>query len=151
MLDSLKIKQFKISDVRESGKSSVRHLVELLPEHAEGVSVGSISKRVKRLKIQRGRNIWVESEGCDVCNTILSHGSFLVSGRSIKDYKLVYSFIAPNFDAYMGVVSALREKGFKFRVLKVGRFRLKGEVLTERQERVLWLALKMGFLSTPKG
>jgi len=38
-----------------------------------------------------------------------------------------------------------RASGLKPKILEVGKFRPKGKTLTEKQERVLWLALKMGF------
>lgn len=28
---------------------------------------------------------WFESEGCDICKTIIKHGTFLVSGKSLPN------------------------------------------------------------------
>lgn len=92
----------------------------------------------------------MESEDCDVCNTILSHGSFLVSGTSMKNYTFIYDFIVPNFDAYLGIISALESVNLKVKVLRLTKVRPKGKILTEKQERILWLALEAGLFDYPK-
>jgi predicted DNA binding protein len=47
-------------------------------------------------------------------------------------------------------IRILEASGLKPKILEIGKFKPKGEVLTEKQERVLWLALKMGFFDFPR-
>ena len=110
----------------------------------------------KYVKILRGKkpdskpSAWFDIEGCDLCKTVLSSGSFLISGKNVEDYTIIYSFVTPNFFAYKKILSTLESHGLEPKVLEIGKFTPKGEVLTEKQERVLWLALKMGFFDFPR-
>jgi predicted DNA binding protein len=74
----------------------------------------------------------------------------LISGRSITDSTIAYSFIAPSFSAYRRIVSALEKSKFKVKVLRVGKFESKTNVLTEKQQRILWIALQTGYFDYPK-
>ena len=94
--------------------------------------------------------MWFESEGCEVCNTILSRDAFLVSGKSMEADKIMYSFMVPTFEAYTGIITALEKTGHKVNVLKMGQFEPKTGILTENQERIFWLALKGGFFDYPR-
>ena len=142
------IQEFKVADVRGSSGGAVRHLVELLPEQIQRIK-GEFA-RMREGGPGGKPSVWVQSEGCDVCNTILSHGSFLISGRIIQGSTFVYSFIAPSFSAYRSIASALESSGLKVNVLRLGKFKPKREVLTEKQEKILWLALKVGFFDYPR-
>ena len=95
-------------------------------------------------------SIWLESEGCGVCNTILSYDAFLVSGKSVEDCAIMYSFMVPSFAVFQKIVAAMQSMGLRVKVLKMGKFRSKGGVLTEKQERIFWLALKGGFFEYPR-
>ena len=74
----------------------------------------------------------------------------MISARHVKDYKIVYSFIAPNFKAYKNIISFFEDRDIEFRIMRVGKFNPRSEALTEKQERVLWIALKMGFFDYPR-
>ncbi len=151
MLETSGIQQFKVTDIRGLREGSISHLVELLPDHVEKMPKDMLIKKVnKKNKFEGKTSAWIESEGCDVCNTILSHGSFLVSGRTSHDFTLVYSFIVPSFDAYRSIISALEDVGLRVKVLRLGKFESKKEILTEKQEKILWLATKTGFFDYPR-
>ena len=94
--------------------------------------------------------MWLESEGCEVCNTILAHEAFLVSGKSMQDNIITYSFMVPTFEAYKGIIDDLEKTGHKVNVRKIGKFEQQIGVLTENQERIFWLALKSGFFDYPR-
>lgn len=134
-LEDLRIQQFRVIDVRGDAGGLTRHLVRVPSNQFDKIPRGS-------LKIQRGgkfeREIfgWFDSDGCDVCNTIVSRGSFLISGRNIKDHTLIYTFITPNLDAFKCIISTLEDSGLKPKVLEVGKYTLKEKILTEKQ--VLW-------------
>lgn len=106
--------------------------------------------KVERQGIKKSASFWFESEGCHVCNTILSHGSFLISAGNVKEDSFLYGFIAPNFDAFKSILSALECSNFKPKIVRVEKYKLGGKVLTEKQERILWLALKMGLFDYPR-
>ena len=146
---SLEIKHLKVTDIRSSSSGAVKHLIELDREQ-----IKKIPKDFKifapRSKIERKPTIWFKSEGCEVCNCILSRDAFLISGKSMEEHTIKYSFIVPTFEAYTSILSALEKSGHKVRVLKMGSFEPKKGVLTEKQERIFWLALKGGFFDYPR-
>ena len=146
---SLGIKHLKVTDIRSSSSGSVKHLIELDREQLK-----KIPKEFKivasRGKAESKPSIWFESEGCEVCNCILSRDAFLISGKSMEENTIKYSFIVPTFEAYKSIVSALENSGHKVNVLKMGSFEPKTGVLTEKQERIFWLALKGGFFDYPR-
>lgn len=146
---SLGIKHLKVADIRSSSSGSVKHLIELDREQ-----VTKIPKEFKivvpRVRAESKPSIWFESEGCDVCNCILFRDAFLISGKSMEEHTIKYSFIVPTFEAYKSIISALENSGHKVNVLKMGSFEPKTGVLTEKQERIFWLALKGGFFDYPR-
>jgi predicted DNA binding protein len=146
---ALGLKHLQVADIRSSNKGLVKHLIELdrdqvkkIPEDFKAVA--------SRGKVEGRPSIWFESEGCEVCNTILSRDAFLVSGQSMEENTIKYSFIVPTFEAYKSIISALEAAGHKVNVLKRGSFDTKTGVLTEKQERIFWLALKGGFFDYPR-
>ena len=149
---SLGLKNFKIVDVRSSTKNSVKHLVELDPDEVKQVKnpPAELKALVSSGKIEGKASIWLESQGCEVCNTILSCDAFLMSGKSLEGFTIMYSFIVPSFEAYQKILSAMESTGHKVTVLKMGQFKPRKGVLTERQEKIFWLALKGGFFAYPR-
>ena len=150
-LAPLGLKHLKVADIRSSTPNSVKHLVELDPEEVKCVKNPPTELKAAGSKASAGKSsIWLESEGCGVCNTILSCDAFLVSGKSLEDNTIMYSFMVPSFEAYQKIVSAMENAGFKVNVLKMGSFEPRKGVLTEKQERIFWLALKGGFFDYPR-
>lgn len=151
-LASLGLKRFKVRDIRSSNSKTVKHLIELDPDEARTVQNKVAELRKAQLKNRGGAkpSVWFESTGCKICNTMLSSDAFLVSGKSLADYTIMYSFMVPSFDAYKEIVTAMESEGLKVNVLKMGRFEPRSDVLTERQERIFWVALKGGFLTTQR-
>jgi predicted DNA binding protein len=145
-LASLGFKHLKVADVRSSSSGSVKHLMELGKEQAERVPVELAKLRGK----PQGSSMWFESEGCEVCNTILAYDAFLVSGKSLEDPIIMYSFMVPTFNAYKGIIEDLEKTGHTVNVVKLGKFEPKPGVLTVKQERLFWLALKGGFFDYPR-
>jgi predicted DNA binding protein len=150
MMKPLKIEQFNIADIRGSSTGSIRHLVELAPDKIKKVPKRMLIRTLRGFRSAGRSALWIESEGCAVCNTIISHGAFLISGRSTIGSNMTYSFLAPNFDTYKGIISTLEKSKFKVRILKVGKTESRTEVLTEKQHRTLWIALQTGYFDYPK-
>jgi len=146
---ALGIRHIKVIDIRSSSSGSVKHLIELDQEQVKKISKGL------KIVLPRGRaeskpSIWFESEGCEVCNCILSRDAFLISGKSMGEDTIKYSFIVSTFEAYQSIMSALEKAGHMISVLKRGSFEPKIGILTEKQERIFWLALKGGFFDYPR-
>jgi len=148
-LDYGGVKQFKVTDVRGSVTGLTRHLVELSSDQVEKMRKGRLKLLVSSHLVENA-STWIESEGCDVCNTILSQGAFLISGRVLQNHNFIYSFITPGFKAYKNIISTLEEKGCKVKVLRLWRFESRKGTLTRKQEKALWLALKAGFFEYPR-
>jgi hypothetical protein len=145
-LASLGFKHLKVVDVRSSSTGSVRHLMDVGADQANKVPKELAAKG----HVEGKSSVWLESEGCEVCNTILAHDAFLVSGKSMQDNIITYSFMVPTFEAYRGIISDLEKTDHKINIRKVGKFEQKIDVLTENQERIFWLALKSGFFDYPR-
>jgi predicted DNA binding protein len=145
-LASLGFSHLKVVDVRSTSRGSVRHLIDVGEDQAKKVPRELAAKG----HVEGKSSVWLESEGCEVCNTILSHDAFLVSGKSMQDNIISYSFMVPTFEAYKGIVTDLEKTGYKVNVRKIGKFEQQIGVLTENQERIFWLALKSGFFNYPR-
>ena len=146
-LASLGFKHLKVVDVRSSSSGSVRHLMDVGEDQAQKVHKELVAAKGH---IEGKSSVWLESEGCEVCNTILSHDAFLVSGKSMQDSIITYSFMVPTFEAYRGILADLEKAGHPVNVRKIGKFEPQIGVLTENQERIFWLALKSGFFDYPR-
>lgn len=58
--------------------------------------------------------------------------------------------MAPDFNVFGGMISSLRNGSIAPKILKLERYELRDTTLVEKQAKVLWLALKMGFFDYPK-
>jgi predicted DNA binding protein len=145
-LASLGFKHLKVVDVRSSKSGSVRHLMDVGEDQARKVPVELTAKG----HVEGKSSVWLESEGCEVCNTILAHDAFLVSGKSMENSIITYSFMVPTFEAYKSIITDLEKFGYPVNVRKIGKFEQQIGVLTENQERIFWLALKSGFFDYPR-
>ena len=143
------LQNLKVVDIRSSKTGAVKHLIELGSDQAKKVPA-NLKPVAARSRGEGKPTMWFESEGCEVCNTILSRDAFLVSGKSMEADKIMYSFMVPTFEAYTGIITALEKTGHKVNVLKMGQFEPKTGILTENQERIFWLALKGGFFDYPR-
>lgn len=145
-LAALGFEHLKVVDVRSSGTGAVRHLMDVGEEQARRVPPEMTTKG----NIEGKSSVWLESEGCEVCNAILSHDAFLISGKSMQGNVITYSFMVPTFEAYRGIIGDLEKTGHALKILKVGKFEQQTGVLTENQEKIFWLALKSGFFDYPR-
>ena len=145
-LQSKGIMHFDIADIRCTASGKIRHLVEISTEHLTLLE-GRSSRRKKRA---HKTGVWIESEGCSVCNAILAQNSFLISGKRARGEVFVYSFVTPDFKSYKEILRMLESMGFQFKVVKAGTFTPRGDILTRTQEKVLWYALKTGYFEYPR-
>lgn len=149
MLKDSGVKECRLVDIRGTSEGLTRHLVSVSSKEIDKLPKDVFdSGHPKRSEGET--SFWFNTEGCDICRTILSQDSFLISGRNVEGYTCIYSFIAPSFDTFRKVMSTLEALGLEVKILEVAKFKPKGRALTLRQERVLWLALKMGFFHFPR-
>jgi predicted DNA binding protein len=151
-LAPLELRHLKVVDIRSSSPKSVKHLIELDPAEVRQIKnpPAELKDITMQSKSEGKSSIWLESEGCGVCHTILSCDAFLVSGKSMAEYTIMYNFMVPSFEAFKKIFSAEESAGLKVKVLKIGKFEPKQGVLAEKQERIFWLALKGGFFDYPR-
>jgi len=149
---ALGLKHLKVIDIRSSSPQSVKHLVELDPAEVKHLSnpPAELRQITGKTEGEAKPSIWLDSSGCNVCKTILECDAFLVSGKSLQDATIMYSFMVPSFEAYQKILAAMKQAGLKVNILKMGKFEPKAGVLTEKQERIFWLALKGGFFDYPR-
>lgn len=143
-IKELNITQYELTDIRGLPEGPTRHLIKVPKEQLTKIPEKTFKK------VLAGEEAWLESDGCDVCNAILSNNSFLVSAMHTEEYNFLYNFVVPNYEAFQKIIRTLENKGLTPKILKVAKFEPKGEALTERQEKVLWLALKLGFFDYPR-
>lgn len=149
-LKEANIKDFQVADIRSLSKESVRHLIKA---NIEDMNINSKDLRIhfkNRSKTDVDKGVWIDSTGCSVCKTILQNGALLISGSSISSESISYRFVAPNFESHKAIISQLEDLGLEIKINTLGKYQPNGKLLTLRQERVLWLAYKMGFFDCPR-
>lgn len=145
---SFGLNNLKVTDIRAL-KNSIRHLVEIGGNQTKKIPK-DITQRIVKGKNKNTYSFWFDSKGCEVCETILSHAAFLISGKSSEKYIIRYNFIVPTFKAFNDIISSLKKRGYKIRILKKGTFEPKPGILTEKQEKIFWLLFKGGFFEYPR-
>jgi predicted DNA binding protein len=148
LLEVQGIDRFRVIDVRGTSDGKIGHMVKISQAQLDLIE-GKTPFNVINMD-NKEASVWFESEGCDVCKTIITKDSFLVSGGSLGKDHVMYRFISPHPEAFQEIVSELDEKGYKPKVRKVERYRSSGKILTGKQELVLWHALKAGFFEYPR-
>ena len=148
LLEEKNIEQFTVVDVRETSKGKIGHMVNI-PQSQIDLIAGEIPFNVVRIGKEEA-SVWFESDGCDVCQTIIANDSFLVSGGCLGKDQVLYRFISPHQEAFQEIISKLDEKGYMPKVRKVEKYRSEGDILTSKQRLVLWHALKAGFFEYPR-
>jgi predicted DNA binding protein len=148
MLESLGVTDFQLIDVRSLSQGLTRHLVKISVDQIDKIPE-SLFMKVERESKTQDQFAWYESDGCEVCNRIVSSGAFLVSGKGLQPGTRVYKFIAPSFQTFQTIISDLEQLGLNPNILQVGQYKSTG-VMTEKQERLLWFALELGFFEYPR-
>ncbi|UCH31335.1 MAG: helix-turn-helix domain-containing protein [Candidatus Bathyarchaeota archaeon] len=150
LLKRFDIRHYAMSDVRRSPGGLTRHLLELSSDDVARL-LNTRGAKLRDSGENNGRaSVWFDSDDCAACETILSQNSFLVSGRHVEGDTIIYSFVAPCFDALKNTIELLEAKGLDPRIMEVSRFTERRKPLTEKQDRILWLALKLGFFECPR-
>lgn len=148
LLEKHGIKQFRVIDVRGTPGGKIGHMVKIPQSQIE-----MLQSKTQFDVVRTGKEdalVWFESEGCDVCTTIVSRDSFLVSGGSLEKNQVLYRFISQSTEAFQQIVSELELKGYKPKIRKMEKYKTSGKILTSKQELVLWHALKAGFFEYPR-
>lgn len=147
---NLEIHQFNVVDVRCFPRGVTRHLVRMPVKHLTKVPKHVDARMQNSVRVGEEIAVWFETDGCDVCNTIVSKGAFLITAWNTEKDKLVYTFITPNMRTVQDIITTLEALNFELKILGIERYKRKISVLTEKQEMALWLALGAGFFDYPK-
>jgi hypothetical protein len=150
IIKDLGIKQCALVDVRNLPNGLTRHLIRFPSSEIYRIPKDNPHEMNVSRKNDKETFLWFDTDGCDVCRNILATNSFLVSGRKLEGSMIVYSFVAPTSAAFKKVITKLEESGLKPKIVEAGKLQPKGKTLTEKQDRVLWLALKMGYFDYPR-
>lgn len=144
------ISQYQIIDVRGTESNKARHFISIRKEQVENLK-SNPSFEIRRSDQSKEKDIvCFEGDGCIICNTIISEGSFLFKGTNLENSKFLYSFIIPNFEVFRNIISKLEKSGLKPKVVRMEKYNRKGMGLTDHQEKILWIALKLGFFEFPR-
>jgi hypothetical protein len=141
----------KINDLRSNG-DFVAHLVELPKDKFENArSLARNTDSIIRFSEQGRDTVTCQflSRGCEVCKPISYGDAFLITGKLLGDGSMEYNFIVTGEDAYKRILDELKRAGIKFDVVRVYRFKNR-RVLTNKQEKLLYIALKMGLFDHPR-
>lgn len=141
----------KIKDIRSYG-GQVAHLIELSQDkfvHAREIAkkIGCILRGVKTTG--GSTTCWFFSDGCDACRPIALGESFLVKGRLLDDGSMEFNFIAPGEDSYGKILDELSKNDIKFDIVRITGFK-SNKWLTQNQEKILYIAYKMGLFDHPR-
>ncbi|MGQ9478645.1 MAG: helix-turn-helix domain-containing protein [Thermoproteota archaeon] len=138
----------RLVDVRQLPEDNIRHLISF-----PITEINKFSKEdIKILKGSKDTNVLVSFEAgdCEVCHTLLSKGAFLISGRHLEGYRMIYEFLVSGYDIFKQIISDIESLGFKLKILRLVKHEPKEGILTEKQDNVLWLALQMGYFDYPR-
>ena len=141
----------KIEDIRSYGER-VAHLIELSQDKFEDAKrlASETEGILQGVKSKGGvTTCWFLSKGCDACRPIALGESFLVRGKLLDDGSMEFSFIVPGEDSYMKILEELKKNNIQFDIMRVTGFR-SGLLLTPNQEKILYIALKMGLFDHPR-
>ncbi|MEM3647552.1 MAG: hypothetical protein QW506_00135, partial [Thermoproteota archaeon] len=84
LMSKLGINDCRLIDVRRLPEGSVRHLVRFPASELRKAS----GENLRILKSSKGSVLAsFKTEGCNVCNTMLSQGAFLISGKHLEGYR----------------------------------------------------------------
>jgi predicted DNA binding protein len=142
--------QFRVVDVRRIPRGVTMHLVRIPVEDLTKIPKHTNARIRNNIKVGGEAIAWFETKGCDVCNTIVLKGSFLITAWNTEGNKIIYTFVTPNMKTAQDIISALEALNFELKILSMERYKRRTSVLTERQEMALWLALEAGFFDYPK-
>jgi predicted DNA binding protein len=148
LLEDQGVNQFRVIDVRGTLEGKIGHMINIPKAQVEMIADKTSLKVVNAGKEET--SVWFESDGCEVCKTIINRDSFLVSGGSLRENQLLYRFISSHPDAFQDIISELDAKGYNPKVRRVEKYSSSGKILTSKQELVLWHALKAGFFEYPR-
>ncbi len=150
VMKDIGVRQCDLVDVRNLPSGLTRHLISFPSSESYTIPKERSHEIIVSRKKGKETFLWFDTDGCGVCRTILAANCFLVSGRKLEGNTILYSFVAPTPEAFREVLVRLEDSGLNPKVVEAGKYQPKTKLLTEKQERVLWLALKMGFFDYPR-
>jgi hypothetical protein len=141
----------KIEDIRSYG-DKVAHLIELPSnKFVEARMIASKTGDSIQGVESKGDYMtgWFMSKGCDACKPLALGEAFLVKGRLMEDGSMEFNFIVPGESSYSRILEELNSSGIEYDIVRVASFRSE-RVLTANQEKVLYIAMRMGIYDHPR-
>lgn len=142
--------QFNIADIRYSGDGYVSHLISFPADKARKVQqlFQKLGFKLKAVNISEDRCHAVVTRSCIVCRAIVENGAFMVFGKLSEEGLMEFRFIS-DFKSYRSILYDLQRRGVPYKVKEITYHKPKG-LLTDNQERILFIALKLGFFDYPR-
>ncbi len=140
--------RIRILSITNNGEKII-HLVSC-PKDLIGEIGGDSEVKIMSMNIvDKDANVWCVSGGCDVCKPLVDEGCIILDGYIGMDGSMNITFLSPGEETTDKIFTLYREKGIDYEVRYTRRYG-RANILTDRQEQVLYLAYKMGFFDFPR-
>jgi len=140
--------RIRILSITNNGDKII-HLVSCPRELVEEVSGDPDLKVVSVNVVDKDVNMWCISRGCEVCKPLVDEGCIILDGYIGMDGSMNVTILSPGEDTTDRIFRKYREEGVDYEIRFTRRYG-RGNILTDRQEQVLYLAYKMGFFDFPR-
>ena len=93
--------------------------------------------------------LWVDAPSCKACKVISRNSAIPMGVLFLKDLGVLFTFITPGKITAKKIIDEMIKEGLVVEVLKRSSLRL-GNVLTKKQNEVLYTAISMGYFSNTR-
>ena len=93
--------------------------------------------------------LWVDAPSCKACKVISRNSAIPMGVLFLKDLGVFFTFITPGKITAKKIIDEMIKEGLVVEVLKRSSLRL-GNVLTKKQNEVLYTAISMGYFSNTR-
>lgn len=145
-----------IVEQKPMGNHVLRSLVEIDPGHKDPRSVVEALRAnpdildVETIAPEKGRVLaTIQVKDCHACKAIAESECFLTDATATEAGGLEWHILAPNRVAVKDLVESLKARDLSPEVVSLTSAKSSG-MLTDRQERVIGLAYKLGYFEFPK-
>lgn len=142
-------KPIKIIDIRPISTERVRHLISI-PHSLIDKFILDEGVLVKK-HCSKGKSciVIVDKRPCTICKILYSANVFLSSALFDEEGYTIYSFLIDR-EGLNELLKLLKSNGIKYRIIGITYIDTKSSILSSTQEKVLFIALKMGLFDYPR-
>lgn len=145
-----------VVDQKPIGEHRLQSLVEIDPGEADPSAVVETLRRnrfihgVEAIVPRKGKILaTLQVDQCHACHALANSECFLTDATATGPGGLEWRILAPERVAAETLVKTLRDRGLQVEVAAIKSVKGSGS-LTERQDRVLSLAFRLGYFEFPK-